>query len=38
MPGDEADATPLLGMALMDSHSLYVEINDRGRVIIELGR
>ena len=32
---DEADATPLVGMALMDSHSLYVEVRDGGRVVIE---
>ena len=32
---DEADAVPLVGMALLDSHSLYVEVEDRGRVIIE---
>ncbi len=34
----EADAvgsTPLVGMALMDSHSLHVEIRDGGRVAIE---
>ena len=40
MPRDiEADAvgpTPLAGMALLDSHSLYVEVEDRGRVAIEL--
>ncbi len=33
----EADAvgsTPLIGMALLDSHSLYVEIKDGGRVVI----
>ncbi len=39
MPRDiEADAvgpTPLAGMALLDSHSLYVEVEDRGRVAIE---
>ncbi len=28
-------ATPLVGMRLLDSHSLYVEVEDRGRVIIE---
>ncbi len=33
---DEADAVPLLGMALLHSHSLYVEVEDRGRVAIEL--
>ena len=26
---------PLVGMALMDSHSLYVEIEDGGRVVIQ---
>ena len=34
----KADATgsaPLVGMAVLDSHSLYVEVEDRGRVIIE---
>ena len=34
----EADAvgpTPLAGMALLDSHSLYVEIEDGGRVVIQ---
>ena len=34
----EADAvgsTPLLGMALLENHSLLVEITDSGRVIIE---
>lgn len=39
MPRDiEADAvgpTPLAGMLLLDSHNLYVEIEDGGRVIIE---
>ena len=39
MPRDiEADAvgpTPLAGMALLDSHSLYVEVEDHGRVAIE---
>ncbi len=29
------DARPLAGMALLDSHSLYVEVEDRGRVAIE---
>lgn len=33
---DEADTTPLIGMALMDGHSLYVEITDGGRVAIQL--
>ena len=34
----EADAvgsTPLIGMALMDDHSLYVEVKDGGRVAIQ---
>ena len=34
----EADAvgsTPLVGMALMDSHSLYVQVRDSGRVAIQ---
>ena len=30
-----AESTPLVGMRLLDSHSLYVEVEDRGRVIIE---
>ena len=29
-----AGATPLVGMALMDDHSLYVEVNDGGLVAI----
>ena len=32
---DEADTTPLVGMSLLDSHSLYVEVEDGGRVTIE---
>ena len=32
---DAADATPLVGMRLLDSHSLYVEIEDGGRVVIQ---
>ncbi len=39
MPKDiEVDAvgpTPLAGMLLLDGHSLYVEITDGGRVVIE---
>ena len=31
----EADTTPLIGMALMDSHSLYLEVADGGRVVIQ---
>lgn len=34
VPADEADATPLVGMALMDDRSLYVEVRDGGRVAI----
>lgn len=30
-----ADATPLIGMRLLDDHSLYVEVEDGGRVVIE---
>ena len=30
-----ADTTPLVGMRLLDSHSLYVEIEDGGRVVIQ---
>ena len=26
---------PLVGMRLLDSHSLYVEVEDSGRVVIE---
>ena len=29
-----ADTTPLVGMRLLDRHSLYVEIEDGGRVVI----
>ncbi len=28
-------ATPLLGMALLDSHNLNIDVEDRGRVAIE---
>ena len=31
---DAVGATPLVGMALLDAHSLYVEIRDGGRVVI----
>ncbi len=34
VPADEADATPLVGMALMDNHSLYVDVRDGGAVAI----
>ncbi len=29
-----SDSTPLAGMALLHSHSLYVKVQDRGRVVI----
>ena len=32
---DAADTTPLVGMRLLDGHSLYVEVEDGGRVVIE---
>ena len=32
---DEADTTPLLGMAMLDGHDLHVEVRDGGRVTIE---
>ena len=32
---DEADASPLLGMALLAAHSLYVEVADGGSVLIQ---
>lgn len=31
---DVADATPLVGMALLDAHILYVEVEGGGRVLI----
>ena len=30
-----AEATPLVGMRLLEGHSLYVEVEDGGRVVIE---
>ncbi|MXX20152.1 MAG: clan AA aspartic protease [Gemmatimonadetes bacterium] len=30
-----ADTTPLIGMSMLDGHSLYVEVEDRGRVVIQ---
>ena len=30
-----ADTTPLIGMALLESHSLYVEVEGGGRVVIQ---
>ena len=32
---DEVDATPLAGMLLLDNHSLYVEVADGGRVVVQ---
>ena len=33
-----ADTTPLVGMRLLDGHSLYMDVEDGGRVVIEAGR
>ena len=33
---DAAETTPLIGMSLLDSHTLYVEVEDGGRVVIEV--
>lgn len=30
-----ADTTPLIGMSMLDGHSLYVEVEDGGRMVIE---
>ncbi len=35
LDADEADTTPLIGMALMDSHSLHLDVVDGGRVVIQ---
>ena len=32
---DAADTTPLVGMRLLDSHSLHIEVIDGGRVAIQ---
>ena len=32
---DEADSTPLVGMRLLDSHNLNIEVVDGGRVVIQ---
>lgn len=32
---DAADTTPLVGMSLLENHSLYVEIEEGGRVVIQ---
>lgn len=34
VPADQADATPLVGMALMNGHDLHVRVTDGGRVVI----
>ena len=32
---DAANTTPLVGMRLLESHSLYLEVEEGGRVVIE---
>ena len=32
---DAADTIPLVGMRLLDSHSLYVEVENGGRVVVQ---
>ncbi|MXW24102.1 MAG: clan AA aspartic protease [Chloroflexi bacterium] len=32
---DAADTTPLVGMSLLANHSLYVEVEEGGRVVIQ---
>lgn len=32
---DAADTTPLVGMRLLESHSVYLEVEKGGRVVIE---
>ena len=32
---DAADTTPLVGMRLLDGHSLFIEVENGGRVVIE---
>ena len=32
---DAADTTPLVGMRLLDGHSLYMEVQDGGRIVIQ---
>ncbi len=32
---DASDTTPLVGMRLLDGYSLYIEVEDGGRVVIE---
>ena len=33
---DEADATPLLGMSMLDRHNLNIDVEDGGRVLIQV--
>ena len=35
VPAYAADATPLAGMALLERHRLYMEVEEEGRVVIE---
>lgn len=35
---DEADATPLIGMSMIEGHDLLVEVEDGGRVMIQARR
>ena len=32
---DEADATPLVGMSMLDRHDLSIQVRDGGRVVIQ---
>lgn len=32
---DEADTTPLVGMLLLDNHSLFMEVADGGRMVLQ---
>ena len=34
---EAADTTPLVGMRLLDGHSLYMDVEDGDRVVIEAG-
>ena len=34
---DEADATPLLGMSMLDRHDLSIQVRTGGRVVIQAG-
>ena len=35
---DEADAVPLLGMAMLDNHDLSIQVRHGGRVVIQAGQ